>query len=299
MTPDPSLPPAAFPTPLGTVRVRISRTAGVDAPPWVLLHGAAGSWRTFRELQAARNFPSDVDTVVIDLPGWGDSPGIVTFTIEAQAAAVVEVLTRAGYRQWRLFGHSMGAVPALEIATIEPDRTLTVVVLSPTALVAARALRRPWRNLYPMGPLLGMRTIMRFLELTGELGPRLVAVFRRLGLLRLVLRPFVVSPAALTGPVVTALAVDARPAAFAVAADALEHFDFSHWKAAGGTQVLLRGERDVFTPATEMDELARLLPHARVHVLPGTGHFAHIEDPEAVARILSHAMTRDLGDVTR
>ncbi|NOJ58719.1 alpha/beta hydrolase [Arthrobacter sp. 260] len=298
MTPDPSHTSAAFPTALGPVRVRISRTAGVDAPPWVLLHGAAGSWRTFRELQAARNFPTDVDTVVIDLPGWGDSPGIGGFTIEAQAAAVVEVLTLAGYRQWRLFGHSMGAVPALEVATVEPDRTLTVVVLSPTALVAAQALRHPWRNLHPMGPLLGMKTIMRFLELTGKLGPPLVAMVRRLGLLRLVLRPFVVSPSALTGPVVTALATDARPAAFAVAAEALEHFDFAHWKAAGGTQVLLRGERDVFTPASEMDELARLLPRARAQVLAGTGHFAHIEDPEAVAWILANTPARDIEDAT-
>lgn len=299
MTTDLSFTSAAFPTALGPVRVRISRTAGVDAAPWVLLHGAAGSWRTFRELQAAPNFPTDVDTVVIDLPGWGDSPGIGGFTIEAQAAAVVEVLTRAGYPQWHLFGHSMGAVPALEIATAEPDRTLTVVVLSPTALVAAQALRHPWRNLCPMGPLIGMKIIMSFLELTGELGPRLVSVVRRLGLLRLVLRPFVVSSSALTGPVVTALAVDARPAAFAMAADALKHFDFSHWKAAGGTQVLLRGERDVFTPAEEMDELLRLLPEARVHVLAGTGHFAHIEDPEAVARVLANASIRDIKDEPR
>ncbi|MBP2216211.1 alpha/beta fold hydrolase [Arthrobacter sp. CAN_C5] len=290
MTPDLShtmVTSVAFPTALGPVWVRISRSAGVGAAPWVLLHGAAGSWRTFRELQAAHHFPTDVDTVVIDLPGWGDSPGIGGFTIEAQAAAVVEVLVQAGYRQWRLFGHSMGAVPALEIATVEPERTLAVVVLSPTAVVAAQAFRHPWRNLHRMFPLLGMKTIMGFLDLTGVLGPRLVAVARRLRLFRLVLRPFVVRPAALTEPVVTALAVDARPAAFALAADALKHFDFSHWKAAGGIQVLLRGERDVFTPAAELAELAALLPHVQAHVLAGTGHFAHIEDPEAVARILA------------
>ena len=235
----------------------MSRTAGVDAPPWVLLHGAAGSWRTFRELQAAPNFPTGVDTVVIDLPGWGDSPGVGTFTIRAQAAAIVEVLTQAGYHRWRIFGHSMGAVPALEIAAREPDRTLAVVVLSPTTVIASRALRQPWRNLSTMGPLLGMKTIMRFLQLTGSLGPRLVAVARRTGLLTLVLRPFVVSPATLTGPVVDALAVDARPAAFAVAAAALRDHNFSPWRQAGGSQLILRGERDVFTSAAEVAALVR------------------------------------------
>lgn len=296
MTPDLSdaiVSPAArvstmrYPTVLGPVQVRISRTAGVAAPPWVLLHGAAGSWRTFRELQSAPNFPTGVDTVVIDLPGWGDSPGVGTFTIESQAAAVIEVLTLAGYSRWRLFGHSMGAVPALEIAALEPDRTLAVVVLSPTSVIASGAFRHPWRNLLTMGPLIGMKAIMRFLQLTGVLAPRLVAVARRTGLLRLVLRPFVVDPAALTGSVVDALAVDARPAAFAVAARALKHHDFSHWALAGGTHLVLRGERDVFTPAAEIRELARLLPRARAQVLPGTGHFAHVEDPEAVAEFLA------------
>ncbi|MHA7153487.1 alpha/beta fold hydrolase [Arthrobacter sp. TMN-50] len=275
-----------FSTALGPVQVRISRTAGVDAPPWVLLHGAAGSWRTFRELQAAPGFPTEVDTVVIDLPGWGDSPGVGAFTIQSQAAAIVEVLTQAGYRRWRLFGHSMGAVPALEIAAAEPDRTLTVVVLSPTTVIASRAFRRPWQNLATMGPLLGMRIIMRFLDRTGSLSPRLIAIARRAGLLKLVLRPFVVSPASLTGPVVDALAVDARPAAFAVAAKALTDHDFSPWREAGGTQLVLRGERDVFTSAAEAGELTRLLPNARTTVIPGTGHFAHVEDPEAVAHFL-------------
>ena len=276
-----------YPTALGPIQVRISRTAGVAAPPWVLLHGAAGSWRTFRELQAAPTFPTGVDTVVIDLPGWGGSPGVGTFTIASQAAAVVEVLTQAGYSTWRLFGHSMGAVPALEIAAREPNRTLAVVVLSPTSVIASRAFRHPWRNLHTMGPLLGMKTIMRFLQLAGRTAPRLVAVARRTGLFTLVLRPFVVDPAALTGPVVEALAVDARPTAFAVAARALKHYDFSHWSLAGGTQVVLRGERDVFTPAAEVRELARLLPAVSAHVVPGTGHFAHVEDPAAVAEFLA------------
>ncbi|MHA7277380.1 alpha/beta fold hydrolase [Arthrobacter sp. Hz1] len=276
-----------FHTALGSVQVRISRTAGVDAPPWVLLHGAAGSWRTFSQLQAAPSFPTEVDTVVIDLPGWGGSPGVGAFTIRSQAAAIVEVLTQAGYSRWRLFGHSMGAVPALEIATAEPDRTLAVVVLSPTTVIASRAFRHPWRNLPTMGPLLGMRTIMRFLDLTGSLGPRLVAVAHRTGLLKLVLRPFVVSPTALTGPVVDALAVDARPAAFAVAAKELRDYDFSPWRQAGGTQLILRGGHDVFTSAAEVAELTQLLPQARAGVLPRTGHFAHVEDPEAVAHFLA------------
>lgn len=281
-----------FRTALGPVQARISRTAGVDAPPWVLLHGAAGSWRTFRELQAAHGFPAEVDTVVIDLPGWGDSPGVGAFTIGAQAAVIVDVLIQAGYSRWRLFGHSMGAVPALAVATAEPDRTLAVVVLSPTTVIAARAFRRPWRNLSTMGPLLGMRTIMRFLELTGSLGPRLVRLAHRTGLLKLVLRPFVVSPTALTEPVVAALAADARPAAFAVAAAALRDYDFSPWQQTGGSQLVLRGQRDVFTSAAEVAELTRLLPRARAVTLPGTGHFAHVEDPAAVAHFLARETPR-------
>lgn len=281
-----------FATSLGTAVVRIRRAETETAPdgagpPWLLLHGAAGSWRTFKALQAADGFPHDVDTVIPDLPGWGDSPGIGEFTIAEQARAVVEVMTAAGYPRWRILGHSMGGVLALELAAAEPERTLAVVVLSPTALTTVQALKHPVRNLRTMAPLVGMRVLMGALHRVGRLEQPLVRAARRLGLIRPLLGPFFTNPSSLPQCVFDDLALDARPAAFVAAVQALRSYEFSHWSGITARPLLLRGDRDIFTPERELKELASRIPGARTAAIQGTGHFAHTERPAEIAAILA------------
>ncbi|WP_081746891.1 alpha/beta hydrolase [Arthrobacter sp. H5] len=278
---------------LGPVTVRITQRAGLNAPPWVLLHGASGSWRTFRELQSSPAFPGGSDAVAIDLPGWGDSPGRCPFTIEEQGTVVAAILTALGYHSWHLFGHSMGGVLALEVAAAHPERTLTAVVLSPTALSAARALHRPLRHL-PMAPLVGMYWVMRFLNLTGPSARPLVAFALRIRLLPLILGPFFSRPAGLPAGVFADLAGDVRPASFIAAARALHEYDVGRWQAIAARVVLLRGERDIFTPDGELSELCALIPGSHSAVLHGTGHFAHIEDADAIAELIATSGHRRL-----
>ena len=49
---------------------------------------------------------------------------------------------------------------------------------------------------------------------------------------------------------------------------------------------LVVGERDAKFRATA-DQMAAALPRARVHVVPGAGHAVHLEDPRAVAGVIS------------
>ena len=47
--------------------------------------------------------------------------------------------------------------------------------------------------------------------------------------------------------------------------------------------LVLHGERD-FVPVELAEHIAEAIPDARLVVLPGCGHFAYLEAPDAVAR---------------
>ena len=278
-------------TSLGRVAVRVHAGSsnakdGPRSPPWVFLHGASGSWRTFRALTFSRALPEECDQVFLDLPGWGDSPGQLPFTVEQQSRAVVEALRAFSYRSWYLFGHSMGAVLALDIAASHPEETHAVVALSPTALTAVAALNRPLRH-PAMAPLVGMYILMFILRALGRTAPAVLRLAERSRLLHLVLRPFFARPSLLQRQVFADLAVDARPASFIAAASALKKYDAGTWQSITAPTILARGSRDIFTPRAEVRALATLIPHAQSVVLTGTGHFAHIEDPAGTAALLT------------
>jgi len=47
--------------------------------------------------------------------------------------------------------------------------------------------------------------------------------------------------------------------------------------------LVLRGERDPVAPQRWVEEVAHLLPHARLEILPGTAHAANYSAPQDVA----------------
>jgi pimeloyl-ACP methyl ester carboxylesterase len=49
--------------------------------------------------------------------------------------------------------------------------------------------------------------------------------------------------------------------------------------------LIVWGERDRMVPAGQAKIWARLIPHARLHMVPGVGHFAMQEDPKTVTAI--------------
>lgn len=279
-----------LPTELGPCTVRVQQ--GTEGPgptsgtAVVYLHGAAGSWTTFRPLLCGHPVH---DRVLIDLPGWGESTNGTRperFTIEAMGRAITEVLNALGYRRWNLVGHSMGGLLALHIAAAWPEGTASVATISATTFGVAEAARLPLRGLFRFPAFVGMLLVMRSL---GVLGPAGLALIRAVGatpLMRPLMSAFFAEPAAISAEVIRGLADDARPASFSAAARAAARYDFGQWRGILCPVLATRGDTDVFTPASDLTRLADILLHVQMVTIPRCGHFANIEQPETVQRLL-------------
>ena len=53
-----------------------------------------------------------------------------------------------------------------------------------------------------------------------------------------------------------------------------------------GPMLLITGAEDTWSPLSQHQDIARLCPHARLEVIPDAGHFAPVEQPDMVARLL-------------
>lgn len=116
----------------------IYREAG-SGPVLVMLHGS-GPGVSGRSNFAANLGPlsQSLRTIVVDMPGFGDSPE-VPYTKpypEHAADAVVSLLDDLGIEKAHLVGNSMGGFVALETAFAYPDRVDRMVMMGPGGIFA-------------------------------------------------------------------------------------------------------------------------------------------------------------------
>lgn len=55
----------------------------------------------------------------------------------------------------------------------------------------------------------------------------------------------------------------------------------------GGPMLLMTGRQDQWSPVSQHEDIARLCPQARLAIIEDAGHFAPVEQPQAVARLLA------------
>ncbi|MCZ9880284.1 alpha/beta fold hydrolase [Arthrobacter sp. B2a2-09] len=292
----PTLRRHVFPTELGPCTVRVQQGArgpcATSGIPDVYLHGAAGSWTTFRPLLSGA--PAN-DRVLFDLPGWGESTNgarLEHFSVDAMARTVTGVLDALGYRRWNLVGHSMGGFLALHMAAVWPEQTASVAAISATTFGVSEAARTPLRSLHRFPSFAGMLLAMRSMAALGPAGTALVRAIAATPLMGPLMSPFFADPAAIPPTVFRDLGDDARPASFSAAARAAAHYDFGRWRGILCPVLAIRGDSDVFTPPSDLARLAEIVPHARLSTIPHCGHFANIERPEQVQRLLDDLWSR-------
>ena len=287
------------PTGVGPLVVHAGRRSGSPVAT-VLLHGAAGSWRTWGALIAASDglrLPLS-DIVAIDLPGWGETPGPVPEPADV-AVAVAAAARALGYPRWRVVGHSLGGVIALDVAARFPRETVAVGVVSPSGAGARAIARRPVRRAARLPWLAGMVLAMRVLRGLGPLARPLLRLLRRTGALRRLARPLFRHPERVSRSVTDDLAEEIRPSAFLAAAHLSTGHDDGVWRRITCPVRSVRGAHDVFVAERDAREWGRLMNDYDDRVLDDSGHFAHVEQPVETLRALREVWAADRAPAPR
>ncbi len=237
-----------------------------SGPPVVLVHGfplQGSMWDAPAALLAPHH-----RVLIPDQRGFGRTPASPGATMASYADDLARVLDRHGVdRPALLAGLSFGGYVVLEFMRRHADRLDAVGLVdtreTPDTPEAAAGRRASADALDAGGPVSALSDAM-LPKLFGPAAPgELVEHWRRV--------------MAGQSPVGVAAALRA----LADRADSTETL-----RAFAGRALLVVGEHDAITPVGDHERMARLAPRGELHIMPGCGHMAPAERPEAFAGIV-------------
>ena len=240
------------------------RRAG-SGPALVLVHGYLGGSEQW-EAEIA-HFSDRFDVIAPDLPGFGDAAGWPPRrTIAGLAAAVTGLLDDLGVGRFALLGHSMGGMIAQEAAAARPDRVERLV-------------------LYGIGPLGLMPDRFEPIDVSRE---RLKAEGVARTIRRIGATWFSCGCDAPGLEMLVRIGSRASEAAALAGLDAMQGWD---GRAALGRlampALVLWGDGDRSYRWPQVEALWKGLPNARLAVIPGVSHAAHLEKAALFHAVLS------------
>jgi 2-hydroxy-6-oxonona-2,4-dienedioate hydrolase len=210
-------------------------------------------------MPAAEYLAPHVRVYAPDLPGFGQSWQPETpLDVEDLAATVGDWLDALGLKRVHLVGNSLGCNTAVEVAIGRPDLVESVVL---QGLTLAPQLRSPVKAL-PLWALNSWRETPR--------GPLMRQAGREVD-----------TAALLKGGM-----------------SLIRHRLEERLPKVGCPALVIRGTRDAMFPATWAEEAVRLLPHGRLHEIPGGTHTLNIVRPLQLARAILSFIGADSGGRT-
>jgi 3-oxoadipate enol-lactonase len=247
-----------------------------DGVPLLMLQGLGVDHRGW----ALQRFPfgRHYRCLAVDNRGVGGTAGAPRpYSLEQMAADAVAVLDAEGVDAAHVLGASMGGVLAQILAVRYAERVRSLV-LSCTACRHHEWRRELFERWAADVRARGMGAIGADEGLRWLIGPRL---HRRFGVwLNLIAR----------------LLLQADPESFAAQVQAiLDISDELRFELPGVTAptLVITGSQDLLTPLGDAEELAELIPGARLRELRGAGHALMVEAPNA----FNHEVERYLGEI--
>lgn len=240
------------------------QVAGDSDTTIYLLHGAYGSKDYFRA-EIATLVAAGYRVVAWDAPGYGISPlpegGL---RIEGLAEAAARLIERTGSAYNVVLGHSMGGITAPLVARLAGDRVHGIIISATLASFA----RKPAADKVTF---LEERTapLQRGVPFKEAAKPVVEGMF---------------SPGS-RGPlvdVVKDVALGMRAETFCAAIEAITLYDGEDTlRSIAVPTLLIAGEDDKVGRPEGMRELSQVIPNARFIGIPGAGHYAFAEQPDA------------------
>jgi pimeloyl-ACP methyl ester carboxylesterase len=252
-------------------------------PPILFVHGLMSSRRTWAD-QGVR-LAADHRVLAPDLFGHGESAKpLGDYSLGAHAASLRDLLDALELTSVCVVGHSLGGGIAMQLAYLFPDRVERLVLVSSGGLgrelnPALRAATLPGSEL--VLPVLASGWVR-------DIGDSALRLWSRAGLPA-------VSPSTTEAwrSLSTLADGDTRRAFLATSRSVID---------AGGQTVsarnrlsglssrevlLIWGAGDRMIPSAHVEAARAELPHSQVAILPRSGHFPHLDEPDAFAAVLA------------
>ena len=252
------------PGPMITEDGRFAYEAAGDpnAIPLIFLHGIGGAARAWRRQLAA--FGGRFRAIAWDMPGYGGSAPLASVSIAALADALQQFIAQLGATRPILVGHSIGGM-IVQKWLVQCPKLARAVVLAQTSPAFGKA-DGDWQKSFlaaRLGPLDRGETMQ-------SLAPSLV-------------RELVGDDPDPAGMELARECMGSVPeASYRAMMLALIGFDQrSTLKDISVPTLLLSGSKDNNAPAPMMAKTATYIPGAEYVELPGVGHLANLERPDA------------------
>lgn len=269
---------------------------GVCSPVWetgpsaaveavVFVHGNPGPAETFRPLlEQVGRFSR---AVAPDMPGFGRADKSPTFdySVDGYARHLAAVLETLGIRRIHLVGHDFGGVWALRWAATHPDQTLSVVLINIGVLqnyrwhFLARQWRRRWLGEAVMAAMsyTALKLILRLRARRRVPDEAVRTMWDNFGwpTRRVILRLYrATDVSSLFNELKAQLSQLVCPA------------------------MVVWGATDIFVSVAHAHQQLDVFPGAEVVLLPESGHFPQLDDPEAVASAIVPFLRAQCGRVS-
>lgn len=226
--------------------------------PIVFLHGVGSNksvWQTQLD-----HFRAERRAVAFDYPGYGESDFIADATRDDFAAAILAAMDALGIEQAHVCGLSLGGVVAVAMHAAAPDRCVSLTLADSFAV-------------HPQGQAIYDRSIAASSDMRALGEARVGALLAS-------------EDAAIRCRVVEVMAA-IGPDAYRLGARAVWLADQRDRAAAIRTPTLiLVGDEDAITPPALSEELAELIPGARLEVIAGASHLANLDQPGEFNRLV-------------
>jgi 4,5:9,10-diseco-3-hydroxy-5,9,17-trioxoandrosta-1(10),2-diene-4-oate hydrolase len=251
-----------------------------DGPALVMLHGGgpgASGWGNFKD-----NLPSYSKyfrTLLVNQPGFGRSGYPEKFDrhyLRYTGDTVVTLMDQLGIDRFNVLGNSLGAAVTVRMALDHPERINRIVLMGTGSNVSV--------GLFAPRPAEGILKLQAF---TADPSPeRMEAFLRALAFNQDLITPELIQQRydAATTPEGT----EGNKAMFAGMHDASYADEGDLWRICDGVQhetLITWGREDRVQPLDGAFLAARLMPNARLYIIPKCGHWAQADAKEEFERV--------------